>query len=133
MLQEILKFIFCLLVPLFYYSLCFHTPCLLVNIEKTLEIILLWNIYIPLIKLFIVLLPYARSLARISETESVASRTLLYNEQKGQVNTYLQGRVINAILEHRVEATNSVAVSGVGMRLQSGDLAVDMRAAQLCF
>ena len=78
------------------------------------------------------LLPYARPLPRISEIESVASRSLLYNEQKGQVNTYLQGRVINAILEHRVEATTSVAVATVGIRLQSGGSAVDMMAAQLC-
>ena len=38
-LQEILKFIFCVLVPLFYYPLCFRPPWLIVNlpIEKNIS------------------------------------------------------------------------------------------------
>lgn len=37
------------------------------------------------------------------------------------------------MLEHRVEATASAVVDGVGVRLQSGDVAVDMMAAQSYF
>lgn len=38
--------------------------------------------------------------------------------------------MINAMLEHRIEATNSAVVVGVGVRLQAGDLAVDVMTAQ---
>lgn len=38
--------------------------------------------------------------------------------------------MINAMLEHRVEATNSAVVVGVGVRLQSRDLAGGVMAAQ---
>ena len=38
--------------------------------------------------------------------------------------------MINAMLEHRMEATNSAVVVGVGVTLQSGELALDMMTAQ---
>lgn len=46
------------------------------------------------------------------------------------MNTYLHSQMINAMLEHRIEATNSAVVVGIGVRLQSGDLAADVMTAQ---
>lgn len=39
----------------------------------------------------------------------------------------------DAMLEHRVEATSTTVVGGIGLRLQTGDLAVAMMAAQPYF
>ena len=63
----------------------------------------------------------------------MAPGSSLSNGQKTQVNTYLYGRMINAMLEHRIQATNSAVVVGVGVTLQSGDLALDMMTAQPYF